>query len=54
MVITGTDEQNSATLRHAVKLPQRNTQKMPEVAAIPAQAVNTPLTEGSLNKQCTN
>lgn len=47
-VAMGTVKQINATLRHAVKLPNRNTRNRPSVAAMPAIAINMPRMDGWL------
>lgn len=45
-VATGTTKQINATFRQAVKLPSRNTKNRPNVAAMPAIAINIPRIDG--------
>lgn len=47
IVANGMIKHNNATLRHGIKLPNRNTMKKPNVAEMPAHAVNMPRIDGS-------
>lgn len=48
IVASGIVKQISATLRHGIKLPNKNTIKNPKVAEMPAHAVRMPRIDGSL------
>lgn len=48
IVANGIIKQISATLRHGIKLPNKNTIKNPSVAEMPAHAVKMPRIDGSL------
>lgn len=45
-VASGTDRHISATFRHTVSVPSRNTIKKPNIAATPAQAIRMPRIDG--------